>query len=108
MATHPDKGFPHQPIAFGHGGVGMPSTKHPFLGIYPTFDCGDGEAGSISGHRGIGNVRRFEAEVNLRKLDGVHCWNNLLPVDLQCNNMLQYRISPPLDAHDRLIWLVDR
>jgi hypothetical protein len=72
MATHADQGLPHKSGSSGYGRVGMPITKYPFLGIYPPFHRGDGEAGSISGRRGIGNVRRFEAEIDLRKIGGVH------------------------------------
>jgi hypothetical protein len=50
----------------------MPITKDAFLGIHPACHCGYDEAGGLSGHGGLGNVRRFEAEIDLRKFDGVH------------------------------------
>jgi hypothetical protein len=48
----------------------MPSTQDAFLG--KARHRGNGEAGSISGRRGIGNVRQFGAEINLKRIDGVH------------------------------------
>jgi len=72
MEAHPDQGFPHQSIAFSHGRIGMQVTADPFLGIHSARPRGDGEAGSISGRFGVGIVRRFRAEINLKKAHGVH------------------------------------
>jgi hypothetical protein len=72
MEEHANQRVPHQSGAFGHGGVGMQVTKDAFLGIHPPCDLGNYEAGPISGHGGIGNVLRLDAEIDLGKFDGVH------------------------------------
>ena len=72
METHADKGLSHQSSPFGYGRIGMPITEHPFLGIRSARHRGNGEAWSLSGCRGMRIVQRFEAEINLKRTDGVH------------------------------------
>jgi hypothetical protein len=49
----------------------MPGPEHSFLRIHPICPRGYDEAGSISGYSGLGNVRRFQDEIDLAQIDGV-------------------------------------
>ena len=72
MEAHADQGLSHQPVAFGHGRVGMPITTDSFLGIHSACPGGYHETGSLSGNCRIENVRQIEAEINPIKAHGVH------------------------------------
>jgi hypothetical protein len=72
METHTHQRISHQSGSSGHGRVGVPIEKDALLRIHPTCHCGGDEARAISGRRGIRNVQRFRAEIDLGKIDGVH------------------------------------